>query len=170
MDAAFGAVCAAIRFLEIKLSAQHTDFSFCTYSSLSPEQEVNYLCQQCEASLQFLQSLCQQKTFRERLLRNKVFKQDTLLLRLDQTLHYIYTHIYYISGAVYNTKEFLCYTRINVILSKVHLYLGIEFLVGGIMNSKKPKFLFDIKDDFAIGQCLKSFNSSVNGLMGSFEV
>lgn len=72
MDAAFGALFAAIKVLEIKLSSQHTNF--CTNSSLSAEQETNYLCQQCEASLQFLQSLCQQKMFRERLLRNKVSK------------------------------------------------------------------------------------------------
>ncbi|XP_062171968.1 nodulin homeobox isoform X2 [Alnus glutinosa] len=69
MDAAFGAVHTAIGFLEIKLSAHHADFS--TNSNLTAEQVVNYLCQQCEASLQFLQSLCQQKMFRERLLRNK---------------------------------------------------------------------------------------------------
>ncbi|XP_024032046.1 nodulin homeobox [Morus notabilis] len=96
MDAAFGAVCAAIRFLEIKLSAQHSDFSFCKYSSLSPEQEVNYLCQQCEASLQFLQSLCQQKTFRERLLRNKelcgkggILFATHAILRLNVTPHFL---------------------------------------------------------------------------------
>jgi hypothetical protein len=76
MDAAFGAVRTAIGFLEIKLSAHHADF--CTNSNLTAEQEVNYLCQQCEASLQFLQSLCQQKMFRERLLRNKVFQLEPL--------------------------------------------------------------------------------------------
>ena len=70
MDAAFGAVHVAIRFLDIKLSAQNP--VSCMKSSLTAEQIVNYLCQQCEASLQFLQSLCQQKIFRERLLRNKV--------------------------------------------------------------------------------------------------
>ncbi|XP_059429522.1 nodulin homeobox-like isoform X2 [Corylus avellana] len=69
MDAAFGAVRTAVGFLEIKLSAHHADF--CTNSNLTAEQVVNYLCLQCEASLQFLQSLCQQKMFRERLLRNK---------------------------------------------------------------------------------------------------
>ncbi|XP_062087013.1 nodulin homeobox isoform X2 [Humulus lupulus] len=69
MDAAFGAVCAAIQFLESKLSSQNT--LSCTTTSLTAEQVVNYLCLQCEASLQFLQSLCQQKLFRERLLRNK---------------------------------------------------------------------------------------------------
>jgi hypothetical protein len=74
MDAAFGAVHTAIGFLEIKLSAHHADFS--TNSNLTAEQVVNYLCQQCEASLQFLQSLCQQKMFRERLLRNKVFQLE----------------------------------------------------------------------------------------------
>ncbi|RXI05184.1 hypothetical protein DVH24_006441 [Malus domestica] len=69
MDAAFGAVCVSMKFLKIKLSAQQDDF--CTKSSLTSEQIVHSLCQQCEASLQFLQLLCQQKLFRERLLRNK---------------------------------------------------------------------------------------------------
>ncbi|KAM3735409.1 hypothetical protein ACB098_10G086100 [Castanea mollissima] len=69
MDAAFGAVLVAIRFLDIKLSAQYP--VSCMKSNLTAEQMVNYLCQQCEASLQFLQSLCQQKMFLERLLRNK---------------------------------------------------------------------------------------------------
>lgn len=77
MDAAFGAVCAAVKFLQIKLSAQHADLS--TNSSSSSEQVVNYLCQQCEASLQFLHSLCQQKLFRERILRNKVFQIDLFI-------------------------------------------------------------------------------------------
>ncbi|KAM1815078.1 hypothetical protein TB1_027688 [Malus domestica] len=69
MDAAFGAVCVSMKFLKIKLSAQQDDFF--TKSSLTSEQIVHSLCQQCEASLQFLQLLCQQKLFRERLLRNK---------------------------------------------------------------------------------------------------
>lgn len=59
MEAAFGAVYASIKFLNLMLSSEH-------------EQIVHSLCQQCEASLQFLQLLCQQKLFRERLLRNKV--------------------------------------------------------------------------------------------------
>ncbi|KAL5561592.1 hypothetical protein UlMin_031339 [Ulmus minor] len=59
MDAAFGAVCAAVKSLHLKLLGY------------TAEETVNYLCQQCEASLQFLHSLCQQKLFRERLLRNK---------------------------------------------------------------------------------------------------
>nr|XP_034908264.1 nodulin homeobox-like isoform X2 [Populus alba] len=68
MDAAFGAVHVAIRFLQVKLSDQYTGLHA---KSPTAEQIVNYICQQCEASLQILQSLCQQKVFRERLLRNK---------------------------------------------------------------------------------------------------
>ncbi|XP_011033643.1 PREDICTED: uncharacterized protein LOC105132061 isoform X1 [Populus euphratica] len=68
MDAAFGAVHVAIRFLQVKLSDQYTGLHA---KSPTAEQIVNYICQQCEASLQTLQSLCQQKMFRERLLRNK---------------------------------------------------------------------------------------------------
>ncbi|XP_065861249.1 nodulin homeobox isoform X3 [Euphorbia lathyris] len=75
MDAAFGAVHLAIRFLQIKLSAQQADIHM--RSSPAAEQIANYLCQQCEASLQFLQSLCQQKLFRERLLRNKVIHGES---------------------------------------------------------------------------------------------
>lgn len=69
MDAAFGAVHVIVMFLQIKLSDQLTD-----------EQVVNYICQQCEASLQFLQSLCQQKSFREHLLRNKVSNYKSLCI------------------------------------------------------------------------------------------
>ncbi|KAI7982305.1 Nodulin homeobox [Camellia lanceoleosa] len=59
MDTALAALRLDIKFLHIKLSGQ------CT------EGTLNYLSQQCEASLQFLQSLCQQKLFRERLVKNK---------------------------------------------------------------------------------------------------
>lgn len=71
MDAAFGAVRTAIGLLGINLSGHIADF---TNSSLTAERivNINYLCQQCEASVQFLQLLCQQNMFRERLLRNKV--------------------------------------------------------------------------------------------------
>lgn len=69
MDVAFRAVCMMTRSLRTKLSPHSNDF--CANLNLTAEQMVNYLCQQCEASLQFLHSLCQQKTFRERVLRNK---------------------------------------------------------------------------------------------------
>lgn len=76
MDAAFGSVRMVVRCLEITLVACYKDFSL--ESNLTSEQVVYYLCQQCEASLQFLQTLCQQKLFKERLLKNKVFQTKTL--------------------------------------------------------------------------------------------
>lgn len=65
-----------VRCLEITLVACRKDFSM--ESNLSAEQVVYYLCQQCEASLQCLQSLCQQKLFKEHLLKNKVFQTRLL--------------------------------------------------------------------------------------------
>ncbi|TXG63546.1 hypothetical protein EZV62_010540 [Acer yangbiense] len=75
IEAAFGAVHVTTKFLHIKLSAQQADLS--TSLCAAEEQVINYICQQCEASLQFLQSLCQQKVFRERLLRNKSLPQPS---------------------------------------------------------------------------------------------
>ncbi|PSR86021.1 Nodulin homeobox like [Actinidia chinensis var. chinensis] len=69
INAAFAALRVDIKFLQLKLSGQCTDLP--TKSSSNAEGTLNYLCQQCEASLQFLQSLCQQKSFRERLVKNK---------------------------------------------------------------------------------------------------
>lgn len=70
MEAAFAAVCIDVKFLQTKLSAQHDDSP-----SVSPsaEETLDHLCQQCDSSLQFLQSLCQQKVFRECVVKNKVF-------------------------------------------------------------------------------------------------
>ncbi|KAM7278809.1 hypothetical protein ACFE04_005943 [Oxalis oulophora] len=69
MDVAFGAINVAVHFLQIKLMAKYENF--CTIPGLTAEQIVDFLCQQCEASIQFLQLLCQQKIFRERLLKHK---------------------------------------------------------------------------------------------------
>ncbi|KAJ7947713.1 Nodulin homeobox [Quillaja saponaria] len=69
MDAAFGSVRRVINCLKMALSAYSIDFS--TELNLTAEPVVNYLCQQCEASLQFLQLLGQQKMFRECLIKNK---------------------------------------------------------------------------------------------------
>ncbi|XP_054793939.1 nodulin homeobox-like [Prosopis cineraria] len=69
MDVAFGSVRMIVRFLEITLSAYHED-DF-VGPNLTAERVVYFLTQQCEASLQFLQSSCQQKLFKERVLRNK---------------------------------------------------------------------------------------------------
>ncbi|KAF7805508.1 nodulin homeobox isoform X2 [Senna tora] len=85
MDAAFGSVRMVVRCLEITLSTYHKDFSKME-SNQSAERVVYYLCQQCEASLQFLQSLCQQKLFKERLLKNKELCGKGSILFLAQSI------------------------------------------------------------------------------------
>ncbi|CAA3029924.1 Probable receptor-like protein kinase At5g24010 [Olea europaea subsp. europaea] len=75
MEAAFTAVCKDIKFLQTKLSAQSAESS----GNITPtnEETLNHLCQQCESSLKFLHSLCQQKLLRERIVKNKVFSLNT---------------------------------------------------------------------------------------------
>ncbi|KAJ0778763.1 putative nodulin homeobox protein [Helianthus annuus] len=67
---AFSAVHRDIQFLQVRLSGQYSNTA-----------EIKGLCQHCEASLQFLQSLCQQRFFRERLVKNKdVCEEGGILL------------------------------------------------------------------------------------------
>lgn len=74
---AFVALHRDIQFVQVRLSAQYTDTGM--QSNLA---EVNRLCQHCEASLQFLQSLCQQRLFRERLVKNKDLCEEGGILLL----------------------------------------------------------------------------------------
>ncbi|CAL0329122.1 unnamed protein product [Lupinus luteus] len=84
MEAAFGSVRVVVRCLEITLAACYIDFSM--ESNLTAEQVLYYLCQQCEASLQFLQSLCQQSLFKERLLKNQELCRKGSILFLAQSI------------------------------------------------------------------------------------
>ncbi|XP_076883692.1 nodulin homeobox-like [Bidens hawaiensis] len=68
---AFSAVHRHIQFLQVRLTGMQSDLT-----------EVNRLCQHCEASLQFLQSLCQQRFFRERLVKNKDLCEEGGILLL----------------------------------------------------------------------------------------
>ncbi|KAF1882658.1 hypothetical protein Lal_00002838 [Lupinus albus] len=84
IDAAIGSVRMVVRCLEITLVAYDKDFSM--EPNLTVERVVYYLCQQCEASLQYLQSLCQQKLFKERLLKNKKLCENGSILFLAQSI------------------------------------------------------------------------------------
>ncbi|XP_031497375.1 nodulin homeobox isoform X1 [Nymphaea colorata] len=70
MDTAFGAVYLDIEFLRMKLVKLPSEAKKAS-GPLNPENEAHVISHQCEASLQILMFLCQQKSFRERLLRNK---------------------------------------------------------------------------------------------------
>ncbi|KAL7598262.1 hypothetical protein Lser_V15G27337 [Lactuca serriola] len=74
----FPSVRVVINFLQVKLSAQHTD----TYNA----DEVYSFCMHCEASLQFLHSLCQLKLFRECIVKNKDLRKEGGVLWLVQDI------------------------------------------------------------------------------------
>ncbi|CAL0324235.1 unnamed protein product [Lupinus luteus] len=84
IDASIGSVRMVVRCLEITLVAYDKDFSM--EPNVTVERVVYYLCQQCEASLQYLQSLCQQKLFKERLLKNKKLCENGSILFLAQSI------------------------------------------------------------------------------------
>jgi len=69
MDVAFDSLHEDVRLLNIRLSSMGSG-SFHVGSLES--RHAHFICQQCEASLQFLLLLCQQKLFRDRILKNKV--------------------------------------------------------------------------------------------------
>ncbi|CAN4093145.1 unnamed protein product [Withania somnifera] len=81
MDAAFA---ADIKILQRNLSAGYThsqqEYGF------KADETLNHLCQQCEASLQFLQSLCQQKSFREHLANIKELSSKGRVLLLARVV------------------------------------------------------------------------------------
>ncbi|KAL9239199.1 hypothetical protein vseg_013540 [Gypsophila vaccaria] len=82
IDVAFGAVRRNINFIQTNLSAD--GYTLCSNSSQAVERAVYFYCQQCEASLQFLQQICQNKSFQERLLNNKELCGKGGVLRLVQ--------------------------------------------------------------------------------------
>ncbi|OVA11424.1 hypothetical protein BVC80_9003g45 [Macleaya cordata] len=86
MDVAFDAVRVDIKFLQVKLSALNNDLLCTKYSLPAAEKIAHSLCQQCEASLQFLHSLCQQKLFRERVLKNKELCKNGGILSLARAV------------------------------------------------------------------------------------
>lgn len=73
MEAIFAAVRLDFEFLQ-KLSGQCIDSN----SSHPSEEPILHLFQQCEASLQFLHVMCQQKMVRDRLVKHKVLFKTNL--------------------------------------------------------------------------------------------
>ncbi|XP_010522671.1 PREDICTED: nodulin homeobox [Tarenaya hassleriana] len=84
MDAAFGAVHNVVRSLRKKLLTRQT--GLLSKSGISCQEDVNFHCQQAEAALQFLHSLCQQKPFRDRLARNEELCGNGGVLMLSHSI------------------------------------------------------------------------------------
>ncbi|KAL0730593.1 hypothetical protein Bca4012_026686 [Brassica carinata] len=70
IEAAFGAVHNVVRSLTAKLLYHRTDH-LPKRLGANPLGGANFHCQQAEAALQFLHSLCQEKLFSERVAKNK---------------------------------------------------------------------------------------------------
>ena len=68
MDAAFYAVRINVEVLRVKMSGGSPN----SLGSVA-EESIEHLCVQCEVSLTFLHLLCQQKNFRDRLVKHKVY-------------------------------------------------------------------------------------------------
>ncbi|ONM27323.1 Nodulin homeobox [Zea mays] len=83
MDVAFDSLHEDVRLLSIRLSSM--GFGFFPVGSLE-SRLAHFICQQCEASLQFLLLLCQQKLFRDRILKNKELSRNGGILSLSHTI------------------------------------------------------------------------------------
>uniref|UniRef100_M4DPS8 Homeobox domain-containing protein n=1 Tax=Brassica campestris TaxID=3711 RepID=M4DPS8_BRACM len=76
IETAFGAVHNVVRSLEAKLLYRGSD-----HPKKCPLKSAKFHCQQAEAALQFLHSLCQEKLFSERVAKNKlhhIFEADSV--------------------------------------------------------------------------------------------
>lgn len=89
MDAAFAVVRVDIEVLRVEMQSNSAD-------SLSPtaEESIKHLCVQCEASLKFLHSLCQQNNFRDCLLKHKVFNSKIDFCRCLTRIKFYYTIVF----------------------------------------------------------------------------
>ncbi|XP_003578513.2 nodulin homeobox isoform X2 [Brachypodium distachyon] len=83
MDVAFESLHEDMKLLSLRLSTLGTDaFPVGPFDS----QLTHFICQQCEASLQFLLLLCQQKLFRDRIFKNKELCRKGGILSLSLTI------------------------------------------------------------------------------------
>uniref|UniRef100_A0ACD5UQH8 Uncharacterized protein n=1 Tax=Avena sativa TaxID=4498 RepID=A0ACD5UQH8_AVESA len=82
MDVAFDCLHEDMRLLSVRLSTLDSK----AFGSPFDSQLNHFICQQCEASLQFLSLLCQQKLFRDRILKNKELCRNGGILSLSLTI------------------------------------------------------------------------------------
>ncbi|XP_038981275.1 nodulin homeobox-like isoform X2 [Phoenix dactylifera] len=86
IDSAFDAVHEDIKILHSEFSELNNEV-LCNKSSLpAAERTAHYICQQTEASLQFLLFLCQQKVIRDRVLKHKELCKNGGILLLARMI------------------------------------------------------------------------------------
>ncbi|KAI5065048.1 hypothetical protein GOP47_0019743 [Adiantum capillus-veneris] len=86
MDAAFDAVRRDIGLLQTKLRALNSKLMSNRVSSNVAESMAEVIAQQCEASVQVLQSLCQPQAFRDKVLNHKELCRNGGVLHLVLTV------------------------------------------------------------------------------------
>ncbi|KAH0908324.1 hypothetical protein HID58_031645 [Brassica napus] len=98
IDAAFGAVHNVVRSLRAKLLHRQTDQT--KKLGANSVGAVNAHCQQAEAALQFLHSLCQHKLFRDRVAKNQELCGKGGVLMLAQSILSLYITPEWVGAAV----------------------------------------------------------------------
>ncbi|KAJ3709256.1 hypothetical protein LUZ61_012961 [Rhynchospora tenuis] len=86
VESAFGSLHENTRLFRRKLTQLSGEIASDKSKLPNAVKVSHFLSQQCEASLQFLLSLCQQKPFRDRVLRNKELCKNGGILSLAHTI------------------------------------------------------------------------------------
>ncbi|XP_074357392.1 nodulin homeobox [Apium graveolens] len=121
MDAAFSAVLIDVEVLRIRISGGSTNSSGST-----DEESIQHLSVQCEVSLTFLHSLCQQKNFRDRLLKHKVLCEAGILLLVQAVLDLDITAFpdaHFVGGVVSRMKSKVLSIMLNLCEAESISYL-----------------------------------------------
>ncbi|KAI3773109.1 hypothetical protein L6452_04308 [Arctium lappa] len=154
MAVAFDAVHIDIQFLQVRLLARYTDTGM--QSNLA---EVNRLSQHCEASLQFLQSLCQQRFFRERLVKNKeLCGEGGILLLAHDIMKLPFSEESYLMAVVSRLKSKVLSILLHLCEVESVSFLDVAASTAGGLNLAKSTI-------FQVLELLKTmFRGDLNGL------
>ncbi|KAD3338215.1 hypothetical protein E3N88_33736 [Mikania micrantha] len=148
--AALTAVCVIINILQSKLPAQHVDSHM--------KSKVNDACcvfQLCEASLQFLQSLCKQMLFREHLVKNKALCREGVVLKLVKSIMklpqcedpHLMGVIYRLKSKVLSIMLLLCEVESPSFLAmSFSTTQSLELAESTVLEVLKMMFFGDVED------------------------
>ncbi|KAK9057272.1 hypothetical protein SSX86_022107 [Deinandra increscens subsp. villosa] len=156
--AAFTAVHVVTNFLQDKLQAQDID-----YRIKSNVNEVYCLLLHCEASLQFLQSLCKQMLFREYVVKNKKLCEEGVVLELVQNIMqlpqcedpHLMDVVYRLKSKVLSIMILLCEVEsvpfLDMAFSSSQSLQLAESTVLEVLEVLKVMFYGDLKDEHRRG-------------------
>ncbi|ESQ37988.1 hypothetical protein EUTSA_v10028409mg [Eutrema salsugineum] len=126
IDSAFGAVHNVVRSLRVKLLYRRTDLP--QKLGVDTLGAVNIHCQQAEAALQFLHSLCQHKLFRDRLAKNKELCGKGGVLMLAQSILSLTVSPEFVGESVTRASMSRMQAKVLSLLHHVFEADGVSFL------------------------------------------